>query len=645
MTFRIAAALAVAALTGAGLWANQGGADQGGQTPFPQISAFWGQVSAANVPKTDTQQNALVDEYCATCHNTALKSGDLVLQGFNVASPLLSAELVERLIRKVRSGQMPPAGADRPGDAVMTAFVEALEARADAMTARAPDPGWRPFQRLNRAEYARVITDLLAVDIDPAAILPPDTTSGGFDNIADVQSVSPALISAYLRGAASVSRAAVGTAGKITPSRRRLFICSPHAKVDEAACADRIIRRLVVTAYRGAADDIDIADALRFYQRGRQSGSFENGIRLALQSILVSPKFLFRLEPVTASGVLTDVALASRLSFFLWSRGPDDVLMAAAARGELHTAQQLSAQALRMLADPRAESMSMRFAAQWLRLQDLGKVDVDAKLFPKFDAALAAAMRRETELTFADLIRRDASVTELITSSRSFVNDRLAAHYGIPGIRGPEFRPVTLPENRRGLLGQGSVLTLTSLGTRTSPVLRGKWVLDVLLGTPPPPPPPNVPALDDSTKPEKNGVPLSTLQRVEEHRQNPSCSGCHRVIDPPGMALENFDATGAWRAQDNGVDIDAIADLYDGRRMAGPGGLRDALLSHQDLIVRNFTQQLMTYALGRRLTYRDMPAVRAIVRSAGANGNRMSAFITGVVASDTFRMSRVKKES
>jgi hypothetical protein len=286
---------------------------------------------------------------------------------------------------------------------------------------------------------------------------------------------------------------------------------------------------------------------------------------------------------------------------------------------------------VRMLVDPRAESLSTRFAAEWLRLQDLEK---------KADPALARAMRQETELFVADLIRRDGGVMELITADRSFINETLAKHYGIAGVRGPAFRPVALPESRRGLLGQGSILTLTSLGTRTSPVLRGKWVLDVLLGTPPPPPPPNVPALDDSVKPEKNGAPLSTRQRVEEHRRNPSCSGCHRVIDPPGMTLEHFDAAGAWRASDNGVPIDAAADLYDGRRMNGAEGLRAALIARQDMVLRNFTQQLMTYALGRRLSYRDMPAVRTIVRAAGANGNRFSSFITGVVSSDAFRRSR-----
>lgn len=638
MPFRVAVVVGGACLMGASVWAQQGSA----AAPAPRAPI---QARSAAAPMTDAAQNELIGTYCVTCHNKVTKSGELVLEGFNVSSPLLSAELLERLIRKVRSGQMPPLGEDRPASEAMSAFVDGLETHADAIGARFNDPGWRPFQRLNRAEYARVVKDLLAVDIDPSALLPPDTVSGGFDNIADVQTVSPTLIAAYLRGAAAASREAVGVTGKPSASRRKLMTCTPRTRAEEPACASAIVGRLVAQAYRGADDATDLADALSFYQRGRQTGAFDDGIRLAVQSILVSPKFLFRLEPVNASNALSDVALASRLSFFLWSRGPDAELIALARRGALHTPEQLSTQVRRMLADPRAEALSSRFAAQWLRLQDLDKNVIDQKLFPNFSAALAKDMRHETELVVADLIRRDGDVTSLITSDRSFVNERLAAHYGIAGVRGEQFRAVVMPEARRGLLGQGSILTLTSLGTRTSPVLRGKWVLDVLLGTPPPPPPPNVPALDDSVKADRGEVHLTTRQRVEEHRRNPTCSGCHRVIDPPGMALEHFDATGAWRTQDNGTVIDVAAELYDGRRMDGAAGLRAALLAHQDLVLRNFTQQLMTYALGRRLTYRDMPSVRAIVRAAGAGNNRFSLFIAGVVTSDAFRFSRPQKES
>lgn len=604
-------------------------------------AAVWAQSTR---PVTPAEHNALVDEYCVSCHSKASKSGDLVLEGFDLSSPLLGGERLELLIRKLRSGQMPPASAEQPSPEAKAALVAALETKADTLAARRIDPGERPFQRLNRAEYTRVIKDLLAIDVDAAAILPPDTASGGFDNIADVQVVSPALVTAYLRGAATVSRLAVGKPTTAT-SRRQLFVCSPRTPATERACATEILRKLTSTAYRGAAAEPDLDDALMFFDRGRKNGGFDEGIRLALQSVLMSPKFLFRIEPASPTGELTDVALASRLSFFLWSTAPDATLIAAARQGQLHTSDQLALQVRRMLADPRAESLSTRFAAQWLRLQDLEKNQVDRVLYPSFDTALAKAMRRETELVVANLVRRDGAVTDLLTFDRSFVNERLAKHYGIPNVRGAQFREVVLPETRRGLLGQGSVLTLTSLGNRTSPVLRGKWVLDVLLGTPPPPPPPNVPALDDTAKAERDGVTFSTRQRVEEHRKNPSCSGCHRVIDPPGMALENFDATGAWRTVDNGVPVDAASQLYDGTRMEGAAGLRAALISHQDLVLRNCTQQLMTYALGRRLSYRDMPAVRAIVNAAAVRKNAVSAFIIGVVTSDAFRKTRTSGAS
>ncbi|MBP6716432.1 MAG: DUF1588 domain-containing protein [Acidobacteria bacterium] len=623
MSFRVAIIVAGVLLTGAGVWAQQ-------QSPTPPSLAARAMLAPSSVAMTEAAQNALVEEYCSACHSRTAKSGDVVLDGFNVASPLLSAELLERMIRKVRAGQMPPANSERPSRDETAAFVDALEARADALAARAPDPGWRPFQRLNRAEYALVIKGWLGVEIDPSAILPPDTISGGFDNIADVQTVSPTLINAYLRGAAMVSRAAVAASN--AASRARVFSCLPTSPAEETACADTIFRRLLAVAYRGTSTDADVTDALALYRQGRSRTSFDEGIRLALESMLVNPKFLFRVEPTTSSGAITDLALASRLSFFLWSQGPDAALVAAAARGELHTPEQLASQARRMLVDPRATTLSTRFAAQWLRLQDLDT-----------STPLTLAMRRQTELDVADLVTRDGSVLELITSDRSHINEQLAVHYGIANVRGDHFRVVPMPAVRRGLLGHGSILTLTSLVTRTSPVLRGKWVLDVLLGTPPPPPPPNVPALDDSVKPTRNGTALSTRQRVEQHRSNPACSGCHRVIDPPGMTLEQFDATGAWREADNGVAIDADAQLYDGRYMSGPAGLRAALLDHQDMFVRNFTQQLMTYALGRRLSYRDMPTVRRIVRSAASDGNRISAFVNGIVTSDAFRFSRPKQ--
>jgi hypothetical protein len=432
-------------------------------------------------------------------------------------------------------------------------------------------------------------------------------------------------------------------------SRRRIFTCRPVSANDEETCATQIVKNLTARAYRGEATPDDIQDAMEFYQKGRKGGDFESGIRLSLQSILVSPRFLFRLEEgpsatsaaaKAASYRINDQDLASRLSFFLWGTGPDADLLKAANGGLLRTQAGLEKQVRRMIADPRSEALSTRFAGQWLRLQDLDQIHPDYLLFPQYDDSLARAMRRETELFFDSIVREDRSALDLLTADYSFVNERLAAHYGIANVTGNEFRRVQLPEARRGLLGQGSILTLTSVADRTSPVLRGKWVMEVLIGTPPPAPPPNVPALDDSVKATEGGTLLSTRQRMEEHRKNPTCASCHRVIDPLGLSLDNFDVTGAWRIKDNEVPVDTSGDLYDGTKINGPEGLRAALLRHQDMVLRTMTENLMTYALGRRVEYADMPTVRAIVNSAAKNNNKMSSFILGVVNSPAFRMSK-----
>ncbi|OLC42738.1 MAG: hypothetical protein AUH43_21885 [Acidobacteria bacterium 13_1_40CM_65_14] len=368
-----------------------------------------------------------------------------------------------------------------------------------------------------------------------------------------------------------------------------------------------------------------------------------------MQSILVSPRFLFRTEQAPATLLKTassyriaDQDLASRLSFFLWATGPDAELIKAATSGALRTQAGLEKQVRRMLADKRSDALSTRFASQWLRLQDLDKIFPDYLLYPQYDDTLAQAMRKETELFFDSIVRDDRGILDLVIADYTFVNERLAKHYGIPNVTGSEFRRVQTPEYRRGLLGQGSILTSTSVADRTSPVLRGKWVMDVLLGTPPPPPPPDVPALDDSVKANEGGKMLSTRQRMEEHRKNPTCNACHRFIDPLGLALDNFDVTGAWRVKDNEVAVDSVGDLYDGTTMNGPAGLRDALLKHQDMMLRSFTENLLTYALGRRVEYTDMPTVRAIVAGAAKNDNRFSSYVMGVVNSAAFRMVKVQ---
>jgi hypothetical protein len=775
-------------------------------------------------------QNALLKQYCVTCHNDRTKAGTMSLQSFDAATVLEHPELAEKMIRKLRAGMMPPAGARRPAADTLGALVTALETTIDRAAALNPNPGWRPSQRLNRAEYGRAVKDLLGIDVDVNQFLPADTISDGFDNIADTQTISSTLMEGYLRAASQISRLAVGdrhasatsttwkvprTASQMrhvegaplgtrgglsvlhsfpadgeylfkimlhmgptgdlfggpyagekievsidgarvalmdinprmneqdpngltmqtpkvhikagqhrvsaaflqrfegpaddlmmpiehtladtnigevfgttalahlrdftvsgplavtgvseTESRRRVFTCRPTSAAEEATCAGEIIRRLAGQAYRGSVAADDFTDLMAFYERGRRSapppasaaprqgapdsardgGDFENGIRLALQAILASPRFLFRVEhtPSTLKAGqtyrITDHDLASRLSFFLWGSMPDAELLKAAAAGTLRTPAVFDQQVTRMIADDRSEALATRFASQWLRLQDVEKVRPDHHFYSYWDTTLSQAMVRETELFVDSLIRDDRPVTDLLTADHTFVNERLAKHYGIPNILGNEYRRVTLTDpNRRGVLGQGSVLLLTSIADRTSPVLRGKWIMEVLLGSPPPPPPPNVPLLEE-TKTVDAGKVLSVRERMEEHRKNPQCTSCHKVIDPLGLALENFDVTGVWRIKDAGAAIDPVGDLYDGTKLDGPVALRQALLKHQDVIMLSFTESLMTYALGRRVEYFDMPAVRQIVRGAKAKNYRFSAFISGVAHSAAFRMGRV----
>jgi hypothetical protein len=388
---------------------------------------------------------------------------------------------------------------------------------------------------------------------------------------------------------------------------------------------------------------------MSFYAMGE--GDFEAGIRTALQAILASPHFVFRLEEVPdnarpgRSYEIGDIDLASRLSFFLWSAAPDEELLDVAASGKLGDDDELERQVRRMLADPRSEALATRFAAQWLRLQDLEKIHPDALIYPQFDATLAESMRRETELFFDELFRQDRSLLEILTADWTWVNGRLARHYGIPKVSGDRFQRVSLTDpNRRGLLGQGSILTMTSHADRTSPVLRGKWVMEVFLNSPPPPPPPNVPDLEQ-TEGVSDGRLLSVRERMEEHRRNPACRSCHRMMDPIGLALEFFDVTGAWRIKDNGVPIDAVGELFDGTELTGPADLRNALLERPEAIVRTFAGNLMAYAIGRRIEYWDQAAIRAITREAEKHDYRMSEFVLGVVRSPAFRMARAEEGS
>jgi len=429
-----------------------------------------------------------------------------------------------------------------------------------------------------------------------------------------------------------------------TPSRRRIFICRPLSPGDEIPCARKIVQSLASTAYRRPANNEDVESLMEFYAEGRKGHDFETGIKLAIQAMLASPKFVFRFEaePTTVRPGqpyrLADLDLASRLSFFIWDTVPDAELVKVANSGTLHVPAVLERQVKRMLADPKAEALSTRFASEWLKLQDVEKLHPDALLFPAFDNDLSQSYVRETQLFFNSIVREDRNILDLLTADYSFINERIAKVYGIPNIVGGEFRRVTLPPERRGILGQGSILMQTAVADRTSPVQRGKWIMETLLGSPPPPPPPNVPAFDE-TSANNGGKPLSTRERMEEHRKNPACMSCHRVIDPIGLSLENFDTIGAWRIKDNGVAVETTGTLYDGTKIDGPAGLREALLNRSEAVIRNFTDNLMSYALGRRIEYYDQPTIRSIVKKAAANGNKFSSFVFGIVNSPAFQMS------
>ena len=428
--------------------------------------------------------------------------------------------------------------------------------------------------------------------------------------------------------------------------RKRLFTCRPTTHDEESTCAGEIISRLATRAFRRPLAASDLDALMEFYAAGAAQGGFEQGVRTALEAILASPDFIFRFEEAPRSVApgsvyrIGDEDLATRLSFFLWGLPPDDELRRLAAGGMLSEADELESQVRRMLADPRAGALGTRFAAQWLRLDDVDKVHPDRLLYPDFHQQLADAMRRETELFFNGLVRNDRSILDMYEADYSYLNERLARHYGIDGVSGEHFRQVTYPDDtRRGLLGHGSILTLTSHAGRTSPVLRGKWVMEVLLGTPPPPPPPGIPDLDQ-TESMANGRALTTRERMEEHRSNPTCSSCHRFIDPIGLALDNYDVTGRWRIREHGSPLDTRGELYDGTPVDSPASLQAALLKRPVLLVRTFTENLMAYALGRRVEYYDQPTVRRIARQAKSQGYRLSAFILGVVESDAFQMQR-----
>jgi hypothetical protein len=441
-----------------------------------------------------------------------------------------------------------------------------------------------------------------------------------------------------------------------TPSRRRIFVCRPSTSVGSSesktrpgaadadeACATKILTALARRAYRRPVGDADLAPLLTFYREGRRKGTFETGVQLALRRLLASPTFVFRVEedPATLAGGaiyrVSDVELASRLSFFLWSSMPDEALLDLAASNRLHVPAVLEAQVKRMLADPKADALVENFAGQWLHIRNLQNVAPNTDEFPDFDNDLRDAFRRETELFFRSIMHEDRNVLDLMTADYTFVNERLGKHYGIPGVYGSQFRRVTLTDDaRRGLLGKGSILLATSHADRTGPTLRGKWILENLLGTPPPAPPANVPPFEQTAGP----TPRTIRERMEIHRANPSCASCHRSMDGLGFTLENFNAVGAWRTRDAGYDVNAQGTMADGETAVGVAGLRAALLKRPEVFVQTLTEKLMTYGLGRGLQYYDMPVVRAILRDAAGQGNRFSSIILGIVKSPAFEMRK-----
>jgi mono/diheme cytochrome c family protein len=753
---------------------------------------------------------AVLDTYCVTCHNARTLAGGLALDEVDPAAVAGHEATWERVVRRVKVGMMPPQGMPQPSPEVRAAFVTAMEGALDG--AAGPFPGRASFRRLNRAEYANAIRDLLALDIDPADYLPPDELVYGFDNIGDALALSTSLLESYSAAAARIATLAIGDAADVvpassvyrteadlsqsernaglplgtaggllirqavpvdgeyeiaatlfktnlglmrglefpremhflvdgvlvhsltvggkesyeamlqnqtehaialeaemkarvplaagvreigvtfaqraevlntmrlqvferstsdtsqtlygpphvqtvtitgplaitgvaeTPSRRAIFTCTPATVADEGPCAREILSRLARRAYRGTDTPADVDELMRFFEAGRASsdlagGGFERGVGFALERLLTGPRFLVRMEPdpALAPGTIRDVTpveLASRLSFFLWSTIPDDVLLDAALDGRLDEADEVALQVRRMLADPKAGAFVANFAGQWLQLRNLANTFPDSRVFPDFDDQLRQAFRRETELLVESVVREDRSVLDLLTADYTFVNGRLARHYGIPGVAGDAFRRVAVTdEARRGLLGHGSILTVTSHSTRTSPVRRGKWVLENLLGAPPPPPPPNVPALEESAALADR--PLTVREQMERHRANPVCASCHRMMDPIGFALENFDGTGAWRVRDARAAVDSAGALFGGA-VSGPGELRAAVLRQPENFVTTLTEKLLIYALGRGIDHRDMPTVRAIVRAAGGDDYRFSSLVLGIVNSAPF---------
>ena len=742
-------------------------------------------------PESPSTYRAVLDRYCVTCHNEKLKTAGLMLDMMNLSEVSRDTHIWEKVIRKLRTGQMPPSGMPRPDKETYETFANYLENEIDRAAETNPNPGRTPtIRRLSRTEYVNAIRDLLALEVNGDSLLPPDDSSYGFDNIGEVLSISPILTESYLSAAELISRLAIGdanipdaietyevpdslvqtdrmsdelpfgtrgglafrhyfpldaeyvievrlrrgslgdlvgfevptnldvrldksrvgrftidredknfqqgyrvrlpvNAGNLTvgitfprdhvmsegmsraggvpggvdsvlisgpykargvgetPSRRKIFICHPSRGDEERSCARKIISKLIRYAYRRPVSNADVQPLLGLFEVGReQGGGFDKGIQFAVEGILVSPGFLLRAErdptgiaPAKAYHI-SDLELASRLSFFLWSSIPDDELLSLAEKGSLRDPGILEKQVERMLSDTRSDALVESFGTQWLQLSKVPSKAIDMDTFPDFDENLRLSLQREGELFFASIIRENRSIVDLLDANYTFLDERLARHYGIPNVYG-SFQRVTLDENssvRRGLLGKGSLMMVTSYTTRTSPVLRGKWILENILGTPPPPPPPNIPSLVDDQKAKV----LTMRERMEQHRNNPVCVSCHKLMDPLGFALDNFDATGKWRDKHSDTPIDASGTLPDGTKFDGPSELREILVLQKEQFIDAFLEKFLTYALGRGADHNDSPAIRKIIADS-APEYRWSSLTIGLVKSTPFQMRRIQE--
>jgi hypothetical protein len=593
----------------------------------------------------------LLLEYCVTCHGGAKPRGQLPLDQL-AQKPDFAKNIVawEKVLTVLRGGDMPPPGRKRPEPAVFQRAAAAIDGELERTYARLPrDPGRVTIRRLNRVEYRNTIRDLMGVDYPATEELPSDDVGYGFDNIADVLSLAPVHLEKYLAAAEKI----VSEVFLDVKRRERFLSWRGDARTPREA-ARRILTEFARRAYRRPVSPQEVERLLQLVDKARQDGDGpEEALQVAFKAVLVSPHFLFRIErdpapdekrplPLPAEryvpGVypISEYELATRLAYFLWSSMPDEELFQLAEKGQLR--QNLDAQVKRMLQSPKSRALVENFAGQWLQLRNLSSIMIDPKLFPRYDAFMRESMQRETEMYFEYILREDRSILEFLDSDYTFLNERLARHYGIEGVQGLEMRLVKLPDRRRGgILTHASILTVTSNPTRTSPVKRGKFILENILGTPPPPPPPDVPELDN----DKNAVLTGSLrQRMEKHRENPGCAVCHVKMDALGFGLENFDAIGAWRTKDGSFEIDPSGTLPDGTTFRNPAELRQALLQQADQFRRCLAEKLLTYALGRGLEPTDNVFLREIVAQTKQGGDRFSALILAIVHSDPFQLRR-----